>query len=110
MEIIEKSSINEVTWCQCERFSCEQTISRKENGTLVSRQDIRFRCVKNEKGVITSRTTMDGIEYQGGHTSNSIPNCEIKTRVFWYKDNLGQHENKVKKEKEGQKRTILPFK
>lgn len=104
MEIREKSPINEVTWCQCERFSCEQTISRNEDGTLVTRQDIRFRYVKDEKGVITNRTTIDGVEYKGGHTNNSIPDCEIKIRASWYKDNFGQHKIKVEKEKEGQKK------
>lgn len=103
MEIKQKP-INEVTWCQCERFSCEQTISRMGDGTLVNRQDIRFRCVKNEKGAITDRTTIDGVEYEGGHTNNSIPGCEIRPRVFWYRDSLGRHENKVEKEKEGQKK------
>jgi hypothetical protein len=98
--------------CYCPQRSCEsitirnpqadQTIEpiRGEDGKWIDDRFMvsigtRFMFVKDEKGRITDRVTIDGVEYKGGITTPDIPHCRELHKGEWA-ESLVELESKLK--------------
>lgn len=92
-ERLKEVQLAEIITCRCDRFSCESVTIKTETGDFSIDSTSRFRFVKDEDGCITNRTEVDGVEYRGGHTSNSILDCELRGRsscVVFCKNDSGE--------------------
>ena len=92
-ERLEGVPLAQVITCRCKRFSCESVTVKLETGVFSIDSTSRFRFVKDEDGFITSRTEVDGVEYKGGRTGNSILDCELRGRsssVIFCKNDSGE--------------------